>query len=82
MVWAPPVIVVLPVGEDDLQRITANTRIIAVDTPNDNAISPDWGRYRTTVDAIEQATGYDLLSNVPVAIQQVVEAKTDAGPSQ
>jgi endonuclease G, mitochondrial len=76
------VIVVLPVGEDDVQRITADTRIIAVNTPNDNAVLPDWGAYRTTVDAIEQATGYDLLSNVPAAVQQVVEAKVDAGPSQ
>lgn len=76
------VIVVLPQGEDDLRRITADTRIIAVNTPNDNAVLPDWGRYRTTVDAIELATGYDLLSNVPTAIQQVLEAKTDVGPSQ
>jgi endonuclease G len=76
------VIVVLPSGEGDVQRITPDTRIIAVDTPNDNAIMPDWGMYRTTVDAIEQATGYDLLSNVPAAVQQVVEAKVDAGSSQ
>jgi endonuclease G, mitochondrial len=76
------VIVVLPVGENDVQRITANTRIIAVNTPNDHGVSPDWGTYRTTVDAIEQATGYDLLANVPAAVQQVVEAKTDAGPSR
>lgn len=76
------VIVVLPPGENDAQRMAPETRIIAVDTPNDNAILPDWGRYRTTVDAIEQATGYDLLSNVPVAVQQVLEAKTDAGPTQ
>jgi endonuclease G len=75
------VIVVLELGENDVQRIGPDTRIIAVDTPNDNAILPDWGRYRTTIDAIEQATGYDLLSNVPAAVQQVVEVKKDTGPT-
>jgi endonuclease G len=75
------VIVVLPPGEEDEQRITAATRIIAVNTPNDNAVLPDWAAYRTTVDAIEQATGYDFLSRVSPAVQQVVEAKVDAGPT-
>jgi endonuclease G len=76
------VIVVLPEGENDVQRITPDTRIIAVNTPNDNAISSDWQAYRTSVDAIEQATGYDLLSNVPAAVQQVLEASVDAGASR
>jgi endonuclease G len=76
------VIVVLPVGEADVQRITGQTRIIAVNTPNDNAVLPDWTLYRTTIDAIELATGYDLLSNVPVAIQRVLEARIDAGTFQ
>jgi DNA/RNA endonuclease G (NUC1) len=31
----------------------------------------------TSVDAIEKATGDDLLSNVPAAIQKVIEAKVD-----
>jgi endonuclease G len=36
--------------------------------------------YRTSVDAIEAATGLDLLSNLPVEVQEVIEAKTDGGP--
>jgi endonuclease G, mitochondrial len=76
------VIVVLPEGDNDVQRITPDTRIIAVNTPNDNAVSSDWGAYRTTVDAIEQATGYDLLANVPAAVQQVLEAKVDTEASR
>lgn len=39
------VLVVLPEGENDLQRISANTRVIAVDTPNSNVINTDWGKY-------------------------------------
>jgi endonuclease G, mitochondrial len=37
----------------------------------------DWRIYRTSVDAIEAATGYNFLSNVPVAIQNVIEASVD-----
>ncbi|UOQ51673.1 DNA/RNA non-specific endonuclease [Hymenobacter cellulosivorans] len=76
------VIVVLPQGNDDVSRVGSTTRIIAVDTPNDNTLSTSWGSYRTTVDAIEAATGYDIMSRVPVGIQAPLEAKTDTGPTQ
>ncbi len=76
------VIVILPVGNNDALRVNANTRIIAVDMPNINSINTNWGGYRTTVDAIEAATGYDLLSNLPAAVQAVVESKVDNGPTQ
>ncbi len=74
------VIVILPVGDNDAARINANTRIIAIDTPNVNSISPDWSGFRTSVDAIEAAAGVDLLSNLPVDVQSVVESKIDGGP--
>jgi endonuclease G len=73
---------VLPVGSNDVSHINANTRIIAVDTPNDNSLSSSWGGYRTSVDAIEDATGYDLLSAVPTGLQKNLEAKTDTGPTK
>jgi endonuclease G len=76
------VLVILPEGEDDVRRISTDTRIIAVDTPNDNTLSSDWSTFRTTVDAIELATGYDLLSNVPVATQRLIEVRIDDGPSR
>ena len=76
------VILVLPEGDDDLSRITAETRVIAVNTTNSNTVSSSWGRYRTTVDAIESATGYDLLSALPVEVQQVLEARADTGPTR
>ena len=71
------VVVVLTNGSGDLGRVTSSTRVIAVNTPNINTLSTDWKQYRTSVDAIEAATGYDLLSGVPVSIQQVIEAKVD-----
>jgi endonuclease G len=69
------VIVVLPEGDNDLQRIDAQTEVIAVDMPNQQGIrDTDWQQYLTSVDQIEQATGYDLLSNVNPDVQASVEA--------
>jgi endonuclease G len=78
-VWK--VLVILPEGNGDVNRVNSNTRIIAVNTPNVNSIGLNWGAYRTSVDAIEAATGYDLLSNLPASVQAVVEAKVDNGPT-
>jgi endonuclease G, mitochondrial len=70
------VIVVLNSPGLGLAGIAADTRVIAVDMPNDNGIrAKSWTAYRTTVDQIEAATGYDLLSNVPVDIQSVIESR-------
>ncbi|WP_345111246.1 DNA/RNA non-specific endonuclease [Hymenobacter algoricola] len=79
-VWK--VLVLLPEGSDDLVRIPTQARVLAVDTPNDNSVSPDWSRYRVSVDAIEAATGLDLLSKLPVAVQARLEAGVDKGPTR
>lgn len=78
-VWK--VIVVLTKGENDLARVTSSTRVIAVNTPNNNNVSTSWDTYRTTVDAIEVATGYNLLSNLSEALQTELEARKDNGPT-
>jgi endonuclease G len=72
-VWK--IAVILPKGNGDLARVNENTRILAVDTPNENTMDSDWTKYITTVDAIEKATGYNLLSNLPVALQQTLQLK-------
>ena len=74
------VIVILAVGENDAARVSATTRVIAVNMPNIDAINTDWTTYRTSVDAIEEATGYDILSNLPVEVQDVIESKVDSVP--
>ncbi|MBO2008553.1 DNA/RNA non-specific endonuclease [Hymenobacter negativus] len=73
------VVVVLPTGDNDASRVGSATRVIAIDLPNDNALSTSWGTYRTNVDAIEAATGLDLLSAVPATVQQTIESRTDTG---
>lgn len=74
-VWK--VLVVLPSGNNDLSRVNTSTRVIAVNTPNINTVNSDWKQYRTSVDAIEGATGYNLLSNLPASVQDVVEGEVD-----
>jgi endonuclease G len=74
-VWK--VAVIVPTGNGDLSRITASTRVIAVNTPNINTTNSDWKQYRVTVRDIETATGYNLLSNLPQAVQDAVETKKD-----
>lgn len=76
-VWK--VIVVIPQGNNDLSRVSATTRVIAIDTPNDNSISSAWGSYRVSIDAIEAATGYNLLSEIGDVIENSLEANVDTG---
>jgi endonuclease G len=46
--------------------------------PNAQGIRTNaWQSYRVSVDQIEQLTGYDFFSNVPVATQSVIEARVD-----
>jgi endonuclease G len=74
------VALILPVGDNDVSRVDTYTRIIAVIMPNNDNIRPDqWQKYLATVDQVEALSGYDVYSNVPVAIQDVIEAKLDAG---
>lgn len=71
------VVVIMDNGDNDISRINENTRVIAVITPNTNTINGNWKTYRTSVDAIETATGLDLLTAVPANIQSVIEARVD-----
>jgi len=70
------VALVLPkLDGDDIARVTAATRTIAVIMPNVQGIrTVDWQTYLTSVDAVESLTGYDLFSNIPEAIQNAIEA--------
>jgi endonuclease G len=69
--------IVIANGNNDSARFTTNTRVIAVDVPNTNTLFSSWKNYRTSVDAIEAATGYDLISRMPVLLQAALEARVD-----
>lgn len=69
--------VILPEGSNDLRRITKESRVIAADFPNEKDNKTGWKNYITTVDDIEEKTGYDFLSTLSEDIQTVIEAKKD-----
>ncbi|MEP0212385.1 MAG: DNA/RNA non-specific endonuclease [Cellulophaga sp.] len=74
------VALILPNGTNDINRVTTSTRVIAINVPNNQYISTDWTQFLTTVDNIEQLTGYDILENIPDAIENVLEATVDNEP--
>ena len=73
------VVLVIPKDSgDDISRVSASSRTIAVIMPNVQGIrNNDWHNYLTTVDAVEQLTGYDLFENLPDAVENSVEAGVD-----
>ncbi|MFL6253643.1 MAG: DNA/RNA non-specific endonuclease [Pyrinomonadaceae bacterium] len=72
------VVIVIPVGTDDVNRVTTSTRTIAVIMPNTQGIrTVDWKTYRVSVDQVEALTGFDFFSNVPVATQAAIESVVD-----
>jgi endonuclease G len=73
------VIIVLPVGENDVDRVYKTTRVIAVIMPNSNAIgiNTPWRNFRTSVDRVEGLTGLNFFSNVRPMVQNLIERKID-----
>lgn len=58
--------------------VSDKTRVIAVKMPNITGIKfKRYKEYLTTVDELERETGFDFLTDVPTAIQDVIEAKQD-----
>lgn len=73
------IVVVLDKGSNDLSRIDASTRIIAVNIPNQQTLNSSWGDYRVSVDSLETLLGYDFLSEVSESIQSSIESGVDNG---
>ncbi|HJP91817.1 MAG TPA: DNA/RNA non-specific endonuclease [Pyrinomonadaceae bacterium] len=71
------VALIIPRGDDDISRVNAATRTIAVIMPNQNGINSDWHTYLTNVDAVEALTGYDFFANVPDIVENSIEAGVD-----
>ena len=70
------IIVVLPIGNNDLSRINSKTTILAFDMPNTPKVNQKkWYDYFTSVDIIEEKTGFDFLSNVEKDIQHIIESR-------
>ena len=73
-------------ASSDLARITKDTTVIAINVPNTSTCYSDasshgysaknsWQYYITTVDEIEELTGFDFFANLPDEIEAALEAK-------
>ncbi|HYQ00333.1 MAG TPA: DNA/RNA non-specific endonuclease [Polyangiaceae bacterium] len=72
------IIVVLAPGQGT-NDVDEHTEVLAVLMPNQRGVGDhEWTEYLTTVDAIEQASGYDFLNAVPERVQRVIEARMPA----
>jgi endonuclease G len=73
------VIVVIPNGDNDLQRVDKTSRTIAVIMPNrqDIGINTPWRNFRVSIRAVEALTGFDFLSNVSRQRQLLIERRVD-----
>ncbi len=73
------VVVVLPNGSNDLQRVNKGTRTIGIIVPNQPPldINAPWRNFRVSVDAVENLTGYNFFSNVPKNTQELIERRKD-----
>ena len=72
------IIVVVPNG-GGLDAISSNTRVIAVDIPDIDGIRNDnWRKYRTSVRAIEQKTGYNFFDGLSPELKNTLKDKIDS----
>jgi endonuclease G, mitochondrial len=73
------VIIVLPVGANDVDRVFKTTRTIAVIMPNrqDIGINTPWRNFRTSIDRVEGLTGFDFFSNLRPQIEHLIERQID-----
>lgn len=71
------VILVIPYGDNDLSRVDENAITIAINVPNDMGIAKngDWEQYLTSIDAIEEMTGYDFFELLPDDVEAKLESR-------
>ncbi|MEZ0483671.1 DNA/RNA non-specific endonuclease [Fibrella aquatica] len=74
------VLLIMPNGTDDLNRIGPNTQVIAVYMPNQQATAERrWESYRLSVNELEKRTGLRFFTNLPADIQVALKKQTSGG---
>ena len=72
------VLIALPSGEDDLERLgnPALATAIAINVPNKTGMQKtgDWEQFLCSIDEIEAMTGYDFFELLPDDIEDALEA--------
>jgi endonuclease G len=67
-------------GPGDPSAVTADTRVIAVDMPNDNAVvtGSAWAQYRVSPAEVERRTGYRFFDRLRPDVAEALRQKVDA----
>jgi DNA/RNA endonuclease G (NUC1) len=74
------VILVLDANDNDrdVERVNADTRLIAVIMPNDRSVPQDnWWQYRVSVKDVEEITGFTFFDKVPANIITPLKEEVD-----
>ncbi len=73
------VALVLPLGNNDLQRVNKGTRTIGIIVPNQPPvnINAPWRNFRVPVKAVEVLTGYNFFTNVPINTRSLITRRID-----
>ena len=73
------VVLVIPNGSDDLNRVSKATRVFGIIVPNQLPldINTPWRNFRVPVDAVEVLTGYDFFTNIRKGTQEIIERRRD-----
>lgn len=73
------VVLVIPNGANDLQRIKKSTRAFGIIVPNQPPVDQQapWRTFRVTVDNVEALTGHNFFSAIPAMTQMLIERRRD-----
>jgi endonuclease G len=73
------VVLVLPTGDNDRNRVHKGTRAFGLVVPNFPPlnINAPWRDFRVTVDQVETLTGYDFFNQVGTMTQLLIERRRD-----
>jgi DNA/RNA endonuclease G (NUC1) len=75
--WKVAVILPRNHGLSDINDVT-DLEVVAVIMPNDPGVrNVNWETYKTTIDAVEALSGYDLLALLPNQIEIAIESGTE-----
>ena len=71
------ILLILPKGENDLERVSDSCEVIAVCVPNEKGCGKNgsWQQYICSIDYIEEITGYDFFELLPDEIEEEIESR-------
>jgi len=70
------VLIAIPEGTNDMDRIAKDSTVIAINVPNQMGMGKtgDWEQFLCSIDDIEKQTGYDFFELLPDSIEDALEA--------